>query len=95
MRIETDDWVLLSEAAKISKIPETIVRRLAKELGMEQTFFGCTIMRKGDIPKLAERRRVRGNPKWIASSEDAAEDALRAVESRLKKKKSRAAKRSV
>ena len=96
MKIETDDWVLVAEAARIAKIPDTIARRLSKELELARTFFGVAVMKRADIPKLLENRRRRGNPDWIASGEDAAEAALRAVESRMKKKKkARAAKRAV
>ena len=93
MKIETDDWVRLSEVPSIAQMPETVVRRLASDLGLVETFFGVPVMRRADIPTLVASRRRRGNQRWIASYDEAAADALRAVESRMKKQKATAAGR--
>jgi hypothetical protein len=95
MKIETDDWITITEAAKESGIPDAVTRRLARDLGVLREFFGVRVIRRSDVVKLVENRRRRGNPRWIESYEEASEAAILAVKSRVKNQKARAAKRPV
>lgn len=95
MKIETNDYLTVTEAGKLSGIPDAVARRLARDLGLVQSFFGVKVMRRADVQKLSENRRKRGNPRWIASYDEASEAALLAVKSRIRNQKARATKRPV
>lgn len=85
MKIDTDDWLTLSDACVEAKMPQVTGYRIAKRLGIVEVIFGTRVVRKKDGQKMiADRKRV-GNPVWIESHEEAAASALRAVESRKKR----------
>ena len=96
MNINTDDWLPVAEAARIAGMSDVVARRLTKDLGLSQVFFGVLVMKLDDVPKMVQSRRRRGNQRWIADGDAAAADSLKATASRmerLKAKKPRAAKR--
>lgn len=81
MKIETDDWLPLAEAARAAGIDRTSARRAAQRLGLLQEFFGVLVIRRADAGRITETL-PRGNPHWIADGDAAAAAALRAVASR-------------
>ena len=85
MKIETNDWMTMSEACGETGIPQRTLYRIAKRLNLVTEVFGAFIVRRKDIPKIvADKKRV-GNPDWIESYDKASESGMRAVESRLKR----------
>jgi hypothetical protein len=60
MLIETEDWVKLSEAATISGIQQSVAYRTAHRLGITTKVFGHYIIRKADVPKIAENKLEPG-----------------------------------
>ena len=87
MRIETDDWYTLAEACNASKMPQVTGYRLAKRLGIVEIIFGTRVVKKRDVPKMVANRKRVGNPLWIASPDEAAASALRAVASRKRRER--------
>lgn len=85
MRIETDDWISVGDAVRASGIPQKTFYTIAKRLGFVVELFGTFCLRKKDVAKVVEARGVRGNPDWIGSGEAAAEAAMKAVKSRLRR----------
>lgn len=85
MRLNTDDYIPVAEAARLAGMSESTGRRLAKHLGVVHEFFGVFIVKKSDVETLRQNRKPMGNPDWIASQEEAAAAALRAVESRMRR----------
>ena len=90
MKIETDDWYTLAEACDVAKMPQVTGYRLAKKLGVVEIIFGTRVVRKKDVRKMVENRKRVGNPLWIASHEEAAASALRAVASRKRREREEA-----
>ena len=97
MQIETDEWLPAIEAGKLAGLDKTTTLRLARSLGLVQTFFGVNIIRKADVSTLAQNRRGRGNPNWRESWEGAAQDGqkggIAAKQTRIAKRSPRPAKR--
>lgn len=87
MRIETDEWLPLAEAARQASLSLSTAHRLAKSLGIVHEFFGVRVIRRKDIQTMTENRKPIGNPDWIESHEAAAEAAVKAVKSRLRRVK--------
>lgn len=87
MRIETDDWVTVAEAAVEAKLDGSVARRMAQTLGLSQQIFGVWVIKRTDIATLAARKGRTGNPRWIEDYDEAASAAVKAVASRMKKKK--------
>lgn len=85
MKIDTNDWVSLTEACATVGVSQSTGYRTAKRLGIVQKFFGVYVVKKADAKKIAEGRLPVGNPDWINSGNDAAQAAIRAVESRMKR----------
>jgi hypothetical protein len=94
MRIDTDQWMTLSEACVAGGFTQSTGYRLAQSLGLIKVVFGVKIVRKADVKTMQENRKRIGNPDWIESYDAAAAAALRAVESRERRKK-KAAKESL
>ena len=92
MKIETNDWMPLSEAADKTKMSKSTAYRLAQSLGIVEEFFGVRVIRIKDIQTMLDNRKTMGNPDWISSPEAAAAAAVRAVKSRMRR--ARAAKRA-
>lgn len=90
MKIDTAEWIALSEACTAGGFSKPTGYRLAKHLGLIKVVFGVKIIRKADIKTMKENRKAIGNPDWISSPEAAAEAALRAVESRERRKRAKA-----
>lgn len=96
MIIDTDDYVTLRDACRIAGFAQTTGYRLAKSLGIVKQFFGASIVKKTDIEAMQQSRKRVGNPDWIESYDAASEAAMRAVESRMTKRREREpAKREV
>lgn len=87
MKIETDEWLPLAEAARQAGMSLSTAHRLAKSLGIIHEFFGVRVIRRKDIQTMTENRKPIGNPDWIGSHEAAAEAAVKAVKSRLRRVK--------
>ena len=84
----------LSEACVAGGFTQSTGYRLAQSLGLIKVVFGVKIVRKADVKTMQENRKRIGNPDWIESYDAAAAAALRAVESRERRKK-KAAKDSL
>ena len=98
MNINTEDWLPVAEAARIAGMSDVVARRLTRDLGLSQVFFGVLVMRLDDVPTMVQSRRRPGNQRWIEDGDAAAADSLKATAARmerLKAKKPRAAKRKV
>jgi hypothetical protein len=81
MKIDTDEWIPLADVSLHTKaIGGRTAYRLAAELGIIETFFGVKCIRRADVATLEAKRRLRGNQRWIADGEAAAEDAEAANE---------------
>lgn len=80
MKIETDEWLPVISAGKLAGLDKTTALRLARSLGIVESFFGVNVVRKTDVSKLESSRRRRGNPNWIESWEGAAADGSRGGE---------------
>lgn len=86
MKIETDDYIQVKDAAKLLEVSEPTARRIAKRLGVLVRFFGRDIVSKRDVERMRAASRDRiGNPDWIGSQEAAAEAARKAVQSRMRR----------
>ena len=83
MLIETDEWIKLSEAATISGVQQSVAYRTAHRLGITQKVFGHFIIRKADVPKIAENKRCPGWH-WIDDPMYAVTCAASGVEASLK-----------
>jgi hypothetical protein len=93
MKIDTDDWLPLSEACKLAELPQASGYRMAKRLGIVQTFFGVNVIRRSDVATLANNRRKPGNPNWIESWEGAAADGAKGTPARIAKRAPRTGER--
>jgi hypothetical protein len=96
MNINTEDWLPVAEAARVAGMSDVVARRLTRDLGLSQVFFGVLVMKLDDVPKMVQSRRRRGNQRWIEDGDAAAADSLKATAARmerLKATKPRAAKR--
>lgn len=87
MKIETDEWLPLAEAARQAEMSLSTAHRLANSLGIVHEFFGVRVIQIKDIQTMRDNRKPMGNPDWISSHEAAAEAAVRAVKSRLRRVK--------
>lgn len=87
MKIDTAEWTTLAEACKAGGFTKATGYRLAKHLGIIKVVFGVKVVKKADVKMMKENRRPIGNPDWIGSPEAAAEAAIRAVESRERRRK--------
>ena len=83
MKIETDDWLPLTEAMPLLKMSDRAARRLAADMELVQEFFGVKCIRRADVAVLNAHKRQRGNQDWIASGALAGAAATKAVESRM------------
>jgi hypothetical protein len=73
MKIDTDDWVPLADIGLYTTaIAGRTAYRLADVLGLIHVFFGVKCIRRADVATLEEKRRLRGNQRWIADGEAAA-----------------------
>jgi hypothetical protein len=76
MKIDTDDWIPLADIGLYTTaIAGRTAYRLAADLGLVHQFFGVKCIRRADVATLEAKRRLRGNQRWIADGEAAAEDA--------------------
>lgn len=91
MKIDTDDWIPLTDAMPLLKMSERAARRLAADMGLVHEFFGVKCIRRAQIDVLNAHKRRPGNQDWIASGALAGDAATKAVESRM----ARVAKRGV
>lgn len=82
MKIETEDYVPLSDVPSLTGLSQSTAYRIAKRLDLIVEFFGVKIVRKDKLEAMVDDRQPTGNPVWINDSEAAAESAVRAVESR-------------
>lgn len=87
MKIDTDDWYTLREACEAAKMPQVTGYRLAKKLGIVEVVFGTRVVRKKDVQKMIDNRKRVGNPVWIASYDEAAASARRAVAARKRRER--------
>ena len=83
MLIETDDWIKLSEAAAISGVLQPVAYRTAHRLGITAKVFGHYVIKKSDIPKIAENKLHPGWH-WQADPMLAVNAAAKGVEASLK-----------
>lgn len=60
MLIETDEWVKLSDAVTLSGLQQSVAYRTAHRLGIVQQFFGVYLVKKSDVPKIAENKLEPG-----------------------------------
>jgi hypothetical protein len=73
MKIDTDDWIPLADIGLYTTaIAGRTAYRLAADLGLIHEFFGVKCIRRADVATLEQKRRLRGNQKWIASGDEAA-----------------------
>ena len=93
MQIETDEWLPLVDAGKLVGLERTTALRLARSLGIVQTFFGVNVIRLSDVSTLANNRRKPGNPNWIESWEGAAADGAKGTPARIAKRAPRTGER--
>jgi hypothetical protein len=93
MKIETDEWLPLVDAGKLAGLERTTALRLARSLGIVQTFFGVNVVRLADVETLKQNRRRPGNPNWIDSWEGAAADGAKGTPARIAKRAPRTGKR--
>jgi hypothetical protein len=76
MKIDTDDWIPLADIGLYTTaIAGRTAYRLADHLGLIHEFFGVKCIRRADVATLEQNRRLRGNQRWIADGEAAAEAA--------------------
>lgn len=85
MKIETDEWTTMPEVMAATGMAQKTLYRVVDRLGIGQWFFGVRCVRKADVQRIVEAKMPTGNPRWIGNSDDAAEAAIRAVESRMKR----------
>lgn len=85
MKIETDEWTTLPEVMAATGLAQKTLYRIVDRLGVGQWFFGVRCVRKADVPRIVAARMQPGNPRWIGDGDEAAEAAIRAVESRMKR----------
>lgn len=82
-----EEYATMQEAAAYCKMPVRSVYRLARDMGLEVVKYGRHLVPSKKLPALKAGRRGRGNPEWIANSAAAAEAAIAAAKSRVKKKR--------
>lgn len=87
MKIDTKEWITLTEACSIGGFTLPTGYRLAKSLGIVEVIFGVKVIKRADIKTMQSNRKQPGNPDWIGSPEAAAEAALKAVRSRERRRK--------
>ena len=87
MKIDTEQWVTLSEACIAGGFTQSTGYRLAKHLGLIKEVFGVKIVRKTDVKTMQDNRKRIGNPDWIEPYDAAAAAAIRAVKSRERRKR--------
>lgn len=85
MKLETNDWITLSDACVEAGLSQSTGYRIAKRLGLAEDFFGVKIVRKSDVETLLANKLPTGNPRWAESTEVAAEAALKATASRMRR----------
>lgn len=85
MKIDTEEWVTLPEVMATTGMAQKTLYRVVDRLGVGQWFFGVRCVRKADVPRIVESKLPAGNPRWISNGDEAAQDAIRAVESRMKR----------
>jgi len=93
MKIDTDEWIALSDACNLAGLPLSTGYRMAKRMGIVQTFFGVNVIRKSDVSTLEKNRRTPGNPNWIESWEGAAADGGKGAAARMAKRSPRTGER--
>lgn len=85
MKLETNDWITLSDACVAAGLTQSTGYRIAKRLGLTEDFFGIKIVRKSDVETMRANKLPAGNPRWSESTEEAAEAALKATQSRMRR----------
>lgn len=85
MKIETDDYIPLSDVPMLTGLSQSTAYRIAKRLGLVVEVFGVKVIRKDKLEAISEDRKPTGNPVWINDSEAASESALRSIESRMER----------
>lgn len=86
VKIDTDDYIQIKDAAKIIGVSEPTARRMAKRLECIVTVFGRDIVKKSDVERMKTAKRDRiGNPDWIGSQDAAAAAARKSVKSRMRR----------
>lgn len=90
MRIETEEWLPFADAWPGTGMSESAARRLGRDLGLLETFFGVLVLRRRDVATLRENRRTSGNPRWIADGDAASADGAMGTPAREAKKKRKA-----
>lgn len=85
MKIETTEWRTLAEVCGILGMSQSTCYRLSRDMGVVHVFFGVKCVHGDDVARMQASRRRVGNQRWIASSEEAASDALKSVKSRKKR----------
>lgn len=85
MKIETDDYIPLSDVPMLTGLSQSTAYRIAKRLGLVVEVFGVKVVRKDKLETISDDRKPTGNPVWINDSEAASESALRSIESRMER----------
>jgi hypothetical protein len=75
MKIDTDEWLPVIEAGRILEMDKATALRVARRLGIVETFFGVNVIRRDALERMRAERRAVGNPRWIESGEAAAADS--------------------
>lgn len=83
MKIDTDEYIPLSDVPKLTGLSQSTAYRIAKRLGLVVEVFGVKIVRRDKLETIVDDRQPAGNPVWINDSEAASESAVRSVESRM------------
>lgn len=95
MIIETDDYIPLMEAARELGMAHSSAGNLARDLGLIVKVFGVRVVKKSDVELMRQNRRGMGNPDWVSDYEKASSASYKAIESRERRKRERAAKKKV
>jgi len=95
MKIDTDDYMTLMDASRELGMAHSSAGNLAKRLGIIVEIFGVRVIKKTDLDAMRKNRRGMGNPRWIEDYEAASSASYKAIESRERRKRERAAKRTV
>lgn len=82
MKIETDDYVPLTDVPALTGVSQSTAYRIVKRLNLVVEVFGVKIVRRDKLKTIADDRHATGNPVWVNDSDAAAAAAVRAVESR-------------
>lgn len=95
MKIETDDYMTLMEAARELGMAHSSAGNLAKRLKIIVEVFGVRVIKKKHLETMRKNRRGMGNPRWIDDYEAASAASYKAIESRERRKRERATGKEV